>query len=141
MASRNVSIQLSDDAVERLDAHCQATGQTLAQLARTLLEEWVRVREHPGIFFQEGPAGRRPKLLGGPDVWEVARVFNGTATHDDEAISQMTFLTGLHQGQIRDALRYYAAYQDEIDDWIRHVDDTAERGYAEWKRKQALLHR
>jgi hypothetical protein len=26
---------------------------------------------HPGIVCRDGPAGRRPGVVGGPDVWEV----------------------------------------------------------------------
>ena len=39
------------------------------------------------------------------------------------------------------ALRYYATYREEIDDWIRRVDDEAERAEATWRLEQDLLRR
>lgn len=31
--------------------------------------------EYSRIDFRSGPAGRRPGLVGGPDVWEVVAVY------------------------------------------------------------------
>jgi Domain of unknown function (DUF5615) len=39
-----------------------------------VVDEALRTREHPGITFRPGPAGRRAGLASGPDVWEVVRV-------------------------------------------------------------------
>ncbi len=50
-------------------------------------------------------------------------------------------LTGLTPEQARLALRYYADFQDEIDDWIRRVDEEAARAEATWKREQEILGR
>src|SRR6202043_4196591 len=36
-----------------------------------LVDEALRMHEHPLIAFKDGPAGRRARLVGGPDVWEV----------------------------------------------------------------------
>ena len=33
----------------------------------------MRMTEHPGVVFREGPTGRRAGLVGGADVWEVVR--------------------------------------------------------------------
>jgi hypothetical protein len=37
------------------------------------VDEGLRMDEHPGILFREGPAGRRATVVGGPDVWEIVR--------------------------------------------------------------------
>ena len=39
------------------------------------------------------------------------------------------------------ALRYYAEYRDEIEAWIRMVDEEAERAEAVWRCEQELLAR
>lgn len=96
---------------------------------------------HPGILFRSGPAGRRPGLASGPDVWEVVRVFNGLRAQGDEALRSTAELTGLTPEQVRTVLSYYAEYGDEIDGWIRRVDQEASRAEAAWRREQELLRR
>src|SRR5262249_52434860 len=139
--SRLLSLRLEPDTFERLVDQSRRAGQVPSQLARTLLAEGLRMESHPGIVFRSGPAGRRPGLAGGPDVWEVARVFQGEFGQGEEALERASLLTGLTPGQVRIALRYDADYRDEIADWIRRVDDEAERIEATWRREQDLLRR
>jgi hypothetical protein len=94
---------------------------------------------HPGIVFRSGPAGRRPGLASGPDVWEVARVLRDVEARGDEAIRTTAELTGLAPQQVHTVARYYAEYQDEIDEWIRLVDEEADRAEAVWRRTYDLL--
>jgi hypothetical protein len=110
-----------------------------SQLAKALLEEGLRMADHPGIVFRSGPAGRRPALAVGPDVWEVARVFRDVDETGEEAITRTAELSGLTPQEVRTVVRYYAAYRDEIDTWIRMVDEEAERLEDAWQREQALL--
>jgi hypothetical protein len=76
--------------------------------------------EHPGIVFRSGPAGRRPGLSGGPDVWEVVAVYGSfsdverTADWLDQPVSA-----------IETALRYYDSNRGQIDDWIRRNEEAA----------------
>lgn len=96
---------------------------------------------HPGIVFRSGSAGRRPGLAGGPDIWEIARIFQQVESRGDEAVQQTVRLTGLSPEQVRVALYYYGNYQAEIDDWIRRVDEEADRAEAAWQRTRDLLQR
>jgi hypothetical protein len=137
MHDRRLSIRLSTELLERLDAESRSTGQTRAELARTLLEEGLRMREHPGIVFRPGPVGRRPGLIDGMDVWEIARVFPYINTTDEAALRQMGELHALHIDQMQRALRYYEEYRDEIDAWIRRNDEEADRAEAAWLQKSA----
>lgn len=97
------------------------------------------MESHPGIVFRSGPAGRRPGLADGPDIWEVARVFAGTAVQGEAAIRRAAELTGLTTQQVRVALRYYADHPQEIDAWLQRVDEEADRAEAGWRRQRALL--
>ena len=121
--SRHLSVRVDEDVVERLDVESRRAGRSRSWLAKRLLEEGLRMERHPGIVFRSGPAGRRPGLMGGPDVWEVARV----AVGGENTWEEVAELTGLLQEQVGVALRYYAEYRDEIDAWIRMVDQEAER--------------
>ena len=141
MASRHFSIRLEDEAFQRLEAESRRSGRTRSEVAKSVLDEGLRMREHPGIVFRPGPAGRRPGLAGGPDIWEVARVLRGVAERTDDVVPETVDLTGLHRTQVEVALRYYADYRDEIDDWIARLDEIAERAEAAWLREQELLHR
>jgi hypothetical protein len=141
VGSRHLSLRLETEVYDRLDAQSRRTGQSLSQLARTLLEEGLRMESHPGIVFRHGPAGRRPGLADGPDVWDVARVLRGVDARNEEALQRTAELTGLSREQVRTAFRYYAEYPAEIDDWIRRVDEEADRAEATWRREQALLRR
>lgn len=139
MPSRHLTLRLDPDTFARLDTQSQRTGQPRSELARTLLEEGLRMQAHPGIVFRSGPAGRRPGLAGGPDVWEVARVLRGVGAKGDEAVAHTAELTGLSPAQVRAAVRYYAEYPREIDDWLRRVDEEADQAEAAWRREQDLL--
>ena len=83
------------------------------------------MEEHPGIIFRTGPAGRRPGLIGGPDVWEVARVLRGLRGRGEQRLREAAELTGLELHQIRTSDRYYRTYRDEIDEWLDAVDREA----------------
>lgn len=93
--------------------------------------------DHPGIVFRDGPAGPRPGLVGGPDVWEIVGVFQGMDAQYEDALRQTTEVSGLRLEQVQSALWYYADYPDEIDAWIRRVDAEAHRAEAAWRRQQA----
>ncbi len=96
---------------------------------------------HPGIVFRDGPVGRRPAVMGGPDVWEVARVIRDVAERGEPLIDTVVELTGLMPHQVQAALGYYAEHREEIDEWIQRVDDEAERAEAAWLREHELLAR
>lgn len=141
MASQHLSIRLDPETLERLDAQSRQSGQTRSELARTLLEEGLRMADHPGIIFRPGPVGRRPGLAMGPDVWEVMSMFRRTDATDDQALEQTAESTGLSIEQVRTAFRYYAEFTDEIDAWIARNDELAEQLESNWRREQALLRR
>ena len=81
---------------------------------------------HPGIVFRGGPAGRRAALVGGPDVWEVARVLRETSGAEEKRIQRTAELTDLPIHMVRTAARYYREFPGEIDRWIEAVDREGE---------------
>lgn len=97
--------------------------------------------EHPGIIFRPGPAGRRPGLVHGLDVWEVISVFRELEARGEEALQQTAELTNLRVDQVRTTVRYYAEFTDEIDDWIEENNKLAEQLEDRWLREQAMLQR
>jgi hypothetical protein len=108
--SVNVSVRLDDSLAERLRLRARAAGESLSDRLRRYAEEGTRREEHPHITFRDGPAGRRAKLIDGPDVWEIVMWL------DDEPDPVTTLIEelGLTRPQIDAALSYRAAYPDEI---------------------------
>ncbi len=112
--SENVSVRLEDGLAQRLRLRARAAGETLSDRLRRYAEEGVRRDEHPLITFRDGPTGRRAGVLGGPDVWEIALWIDDLGAEADpvEGLVEESVLT---RSQIEAALRYRAAYPEEID--------------------------
>lgn len=111
--SVNVSVRLDDSLAERLRLRARAAGETLSDRLRRYAEEGARREEHPLIVFRDGPTGRRAGLLGGPDVWEVVMWVEDLAAEPDSVAALVEDST-VSRSQVDAAMRYRAAYPDEI---------------------------
>ncbi len=86
----------------------------------------MRMEDHPGVVFRDGPAGRRAALSGGPDVWEIVVVLADYASADtSSAIAKTARWLGLTQAQVRTAEGYYSAYAHEIDTRVAENEEAA----------------
>ncbi len=108
------------------------------------VDESLRAHEHPGIGFRAGPTGRRAAVAGGPDVWEVIAALHavqGESVELDGAalLAELSAVTGLAVEQVRTALRYYAAYPDEIDERVTANSEAADRAERLWRAERRLL--
>ena len=143
MASRRISIGLEGDSLERLDEHSRETGESRSAAAERLIEEGLRMARHPGIVFRDGATGRRPALADGPQVWALARIFREWSLDSDDAIERAAADTAermeLPPHAVLAAIRYYLEYRDEIDDWMRRLDEEADQAKAAWLRKREPL--
>lgn len=137
MASRELTLRLNEDTYSRLQRAEESTGRPAAELASAFVEEGLRMQTHPGIIFRSGPAGRRPGLANGPDIWEVARVLRALDWSDADKRSLAEYLTGLAAVQLETAQLYYLDYRSEIDAWLQRVDDEADAAFAESTRQIA----
>lgn len=111
--SENVSVRLEDSLAQRLRLRARAAGETLSDRLRRYAEEGVRRDEHPLITFRDGPTGRRAGLVGGPDVWEVVMWVEELGGERDP-VALLVDESALTHPQIEAALRYRAAYPDEV---------------------------
>ena len=104
-------------------------------------EERRRTKRHPGIVFRDGTTGRRPALANGPQVWVLAEMFRERPLGDAEArwriADEIAELMELPTESVLASIRYYLEYGDEIDEWIRDLDEYSARAKAEWLRKQS----
>jgi hypothetical protein len=69
-----VSTRYPRKILERLDQRARAEGHSRSTLIQRYVAEGIEMDEHPDILFRSGPAGRRPGLVRGPDVWEIVAV-------------------------------------------------------------------
>jgi hypothetical protein len=111
--SVNVSVRLDDRLAQKIKLTATAAGETMSDRLRRYAEEGARRDEHPMITFRDGPTGRRAGLITGPDVWEIAMWIDDLPPVKDPAktLANDGVVT---RAQIDAALRYRAAYPDEI---------------------------
>lgn len=133
------SLRLGARLRERLNAHARGRRDSSSRLAAELIDEGLRMREHPGIAFRGGPAGRRAGLAGGPDVWELVETLRGTGRSGEEAIAAVAEWGRLSVAQVRTAVRYYADHREEIDAWIEENRREAQAARESWERTQEAL--
>jgi hypothetical protein len=69
------------------------------------------------------------------------RIYRRESRGNGDAVRQLAAVSGLTEDQVRTALRYYAEFRDEIDDWIARVDEEAERAEAAWLREREIIGR
>jgi hypothetical protein len=139
------SIRFDDSVLERLASYVRRhPGLTASSVAARLVDEGLRMEEHPGVMFRDGPMGRRASLVGGPDVWEVIRALRSAraaepALDEPQLLDLVADNTGVALRLLRLAVGYWAAYPDEVDALVDHAarTDVAHRGAAE--RARGLL--
>ena len=119
-------------------------GLSLSAAANMLVDEGLRMMEHPGVLFRTGPTGRRAGLAVGPDIWEVVRAVKSARTAEPdlgehELLGMVAENTGVPERMIRVATGYWAAYPDEIDAEIAAADAAEEAAELAWRRERELL--
>jgi hypothetical protein len=127
------------DTLRRLDRHAKRLSKPRSNLVERYVEEGLRMDEHPGIAFVDGPVGRRPALAAyrGLDVWQVI-----STLHDNDGnVADTADVLSIPESEVRRALAYYADHRSEIDEWIRANDEEFERGAAAARRQREAARR
>ena len=127
-----VSTRYAPETIRRLDRRAQDEGSSRSALIQRYVAEGLEMDENPGIVFRSGPAGRRPGLVNGPDVWEVVAVFRSF-----EDVQRTADWLDQSTSAIETALRYHEAHRAEIDDWIRRNEEAAEAAERVARARQA----
>jgi hypothetical protein len=138
--SSPLSVRFDDQVLERLRRRARAVpGLTPSGLAQRLVDEGLRMAEHPGIVFKDGPSGRRAALAFGPDVWEVVTFLRQVEERGDEAIAAAAEVFALPEPRVRSALHYYAAHPGEIDAEVDQAEAESALAEAAWEAERRLL--
>ena len=114
--SRPISVRFPDELAERVRHHVVTTDEATSGLVVRLVDEGIRMAEHPGVVFRDGATGRRAGLASGPDIWEIITV---VADYASGGVTRATARAAKHlalaEPQVRAAESYYASFPDEID--------------------------
>jgi hypothetical protein len=117
--------RVAAETLRRLDRHAKRLGKPRSNLVERYVQEGLRMDEHPGIVFVDGPAGRRPSLARyrGLDVWQVISTLHANVGD----VADTAEVLNISESEVRAALAYYAEHRGEIDDWIRANDEEGDR--------------
>jgi hypothetical protein len=138
-AQKPFSIRMSQRTLARLGDRARGRNETRARTAERLIDEGLRMEDHPGIVFRDGPAGRRAALAVGPDVWEVIETLQGTGLRGEKAVAATAEWGNLTPVQVHAAVSYYAEFAEEVDERIALNRKDAQRQHAAWRRAQEAL--
>lgn len=146
MSKRSATpVRFDEPVAERLTSFVAANpGLSLSSAANRLVDEALRMNEHPGVMFRPGPTGRRAALAGGPDMWEVVRAVRSAHSAEpkldrDDLISLVHENTGIPVRLIGTAVRYWASYPEEVDAEIAAAEAAEEAAEKAWQREHELL--
>lgn len=139
------SVRFEGRVLDRLNAFVAShPGMSLSSASNRLVDESLRMQEHPLIVFRDGPAGRRARLVGGPDIWEVIGAVYSARNAEpeldaDEIVTLVADTAGLVPQQARAALAYWADYPAEVDEFLRHARAEADQAVMRLEREHELL--
>lgn len=108
-----MSARIDDWLKESLEAFWRAHGEGPSTGLRRVAEEWWAMQQFPAISFHDGVSGRRARLRGGPDVWEVVSVWRDYAP--DRAGFYEHFAPYVDRGAVDQALAYAERFETEIE--------------------------
>ena len=135
-----LSIRFTPSLLARLRQRANATpGASAAGLAQRLIDEGLRMADHPGMIFKNGPSGRRAALAYGPDVWEVIKFLREVDERGPAAIDAAAEVFAVDTSRISTAISYYGDFSDEIEAEITEADEASARAEAAWLVQQQLI--
>ncbi len=138
--SMPLSIRFDAAVLQRLRRRAAtATGGNTSALAQRLVDEGLRMADHPGVIFKEGPSGRRAALAFGPDVWEIVKFLREVDERGTAALEAAADVFALDVNRIKTALSYYGDYREEIDAEIDAADEASIRAERAWRVQQQLI--
>jgi uncharacterized protein (DUF433 family) len=133
---QGIAFRFSPRTIARLRRRAAETRASQTALAERYIEEGLRQDEHPMIYFRDGEGGRRPAVVGSrlavADILATIRQNNNSVTASAEYLE-------LPVERVEAALRYYADYKEEVDEWAERCAAAAELERERWRRRQEAL--
>jgi hypothetical protein len=106
--STPLSIRFDAALLSRLRRRAASTtGSSVSALAQRLIDEGLRMADHPGVIFKDGPSGRRAALAFGPDVWEIIKFLREVDERGPAALDAAAEVLAVDANRIAVAVSYY----------------------------------
>lgn len=116
MTTETKTLRLRHGLRDEIERIAKRTRRSFSEVTQDLIEEALRMRKCPGIYFANEPAGREAKIAGtGLAVWEIIAVYKAVSKDERALRARFSWLT---DAQIKAALLYYRHYPDEINTLI-----------------------
>jgi hypothetical protein len=96
---------------ESIEEFWRAHGEGPSTGLRRVAEEWWAMQNFPDIIFVDGVSGRRARLRGGPDVWEIVSVRDEYGSDVEGFQEHFAFVRPEH---LRQALAYAERFPAEV---------------------------
>jgi uncharacterized protein (DUF433 family) len=126
MATPTTTLRLRPKLRDEIDRIARRSRRSFSDVTQDLLDEALRMREVPGIYFANEPAGREVKVAGtGLGVWEVIRDYLAAGEKEAAVRRAMPHLT---PAQVKTCLLYYERYPEEIRAEIEDNESLAHSG-------------
>ena len=137
-----MSLRFPDESIpDRLREQARSRGSSMSSLATRFIDEGLRMDAHPAICFRDEPTGRRPVLIGGPEVADVVSALTGGDVPVQQRRARVAEMMCLRESLVDAALGYYAEYTAEVDAEITARQEASEKHEQLWMRQQELLAR
>ncbi len=128
MSTPTKTIRIRPKLREEIERLARRARRSFSEIAQDLLEEAIRLRRCPGIYFADEPAGREAKVSGtGLGVWEVMRDYLDLEG-DEKKLKK--WLPHVGARELKAAQLYYGRYREEIDAAIAENQAEYEAGKA-----------
>jgi len=112
MATSPKSLRLRPGLRAEIERIAKRSRRSFSEVAQDLLEEALRMRACPGIYFADEPAGRVAKVAGtGLGVWEIIQEYRVLGENEQELMETLPQIT---PANLKAALMYYKRYREEI---------------------------
>lgn len=145
LMSKPRSVRFEDDVLARLERYVRAhPGTSASAITNLFVDEALRMAEHPGVVFRDGPTGRRAGLANGPDIWEIIGTLRMVQREEPDLVgtdllAAVEEASGLDAVRIRTAIRYYTDYPTDVDERIAANEEAADQAEQSWLAEQELL--
>ncbi len=107
----STTMRLRRSVRQQLEGWARRSRQSVSEVAQELLDEGLRMRECPGVYFASEPGGRTAKIGGtGLAVWEVLKDY--VADPDPRRAGEA--FPHLSASQLGAAVNYFKRYPEEI---------------------------
>jgi hypothetical protein len=137
--STPLSIRFDAGLLARLRRRANATSGTTSALAQRLIDEGLRMADHTGVIFKDGPSGRRAALAYGPDIWEIIKFLREIDERGAAALDAAAEVLAVDPSRIATAVSYYTDYPEEIDVEIADAEDASARAEEAWRIQRQLI--